>query len=189
VVKPDQQGSSLGVSIVHAPAALTAATDECFRYGAFGLMEQAIAGSEWTLGVLDDETLPVIKIETAGAFFDFSAKYQDDATQYLFEFAEPLAVVAAIIEAGRNACRALGTTGIARTDLRLDSQGLPFVLEVNTVPGLTDHSLVPKAAARVGIAFPELCRRMLDSALQHAPAVTTTHTRRAPRAWPTRQAG
>lgn len=188
-VKPDQQGSSLGVSIVHTPEQLPAAAGECFRYGAFGLIERAIAGSEWTLGVLDDDPLPLIKIETGNAFFDFPAKYQDDATQYLFEFPESLAVVEAIVRAGRDACRALGTVGVARTDLRVDQDGRPCVLEVNTVPGLTDHSLVPKAAARAGINFPDLCRRMLDSALRHAPAVATPRARPAPRAWPTRQAG
>lgn len=188
-VKPDQQGSSLGVSIVQSPDELIDAARECFRYGAFGLIEQAIPGTEWTLAVLDDKPLPLIKIETGNAFFDFSAKYQDDATQYLFDFSEPPAVTDAIIRAGRDACLALGTAGVARTDLRVDSQGQPFVLEVNTVPGFTDHSLVPKAAARAGIPFPDLCRRMLESALQHAPAVDSIHTRRPPRKWIRRQAG
>ena len=188
-IKPDQQGSSLGVSIIHSPGDLLAATAECFRYGPFGLIEKAIAGSEWTLGVIDNECLPVIKIETANTFFDFSAKYEDDATHYLFEFPESPQVVNAITKAGHDACRALGTVGVARADLRVDAQGTPYVLEVNTVPGLTDHSLVPKAAARAGIPFAQLCRRMLESALRHGPAVPASHLRRAPRSWPTRQAG
>jgi D-alanine-D-alanine ligase len=189
VVKPDQQGSSIGVTIVHSPEALTSATDECFRYGPFGIIEQAIPGSEWTLGVLDDDCLPLIKIETDKTFFDFCAKYQDDATRYLLDFDEPSAITNAITQAGHAACRAVGTVGVARVDLRLNPEGQPFVLEVNTVPGFTDHSLVPKAAARAGIPFPELCQRMLESALEHAPAEPVQHLRPAPPTWRARQAG
>lgn len=189
VIKPDQQGSSIGVTIVHSPDTLTAAADECFRYGSFGIIEQAIPGSEWTLGVLDDDCLPLIKIETDKTFFDFCAKYEDDATRYLLDFDEPAAVTAAITAAGQAACRAVGTVGVARVDLRLNPEGRPFVLEVNTVPGFTDHSLVPKAAARAGISFPELCRRMLESALRHAPPAPVQHLRPAPPAWRARQAG
>lgn len=164
-IKPDQQGSSLGVSIVRSAAELAAAAELCFRYGPFGVFEQAIPGTEWTLGVLDDEPLPLIRIETPNLFFDFGAKYQDDATQYVLELSEPQSTTLGITQAGLEACRALGTEGVARVDLRLDEQGRPWVLEVNTVPGLTDHSLVPKAAAKAGLGFASLCRRMLESAL------------------------
>lgn len=189
VVKPDQQGSSIGVTIVHSPDALATATKECFRYGPFGIIEQAIPGSEWTLGVLDEECLPLIKIETDKTFFDFCAKYQDDATRYLLDFDEPTETTDAITQAGLAACRAVGTVGVARVDLRLNPEGRPFVLEVNTVPGFTDHSLVPKAAARAGIPFPELCRQMLESALRHAPAAPVQHLRPGPATWRARQAG
>ena len=188
-VKPDQQGSSLGVSIVHEPDELLQAAEECFRYGAVGLTEQAIPGTEWTLGVLDDDPLPLIKIGTEHTFFDFEAKYEDDATEYRLEFDEPPAIVNAITRAGLDACRALGTCGVARVDLRLDPGGNPFVLEVNTVPGFTDHSLVPKAAAHAGISFPELCQRMLQSALDHAPAKSPAESTPLTPIWPTRQAG
>jgi len=189
VIKPDQQGSSIGVTIVHSPETLTTATKECFRYGPFGIIEQAIPGTEWTLGVLDDECLPLIRIETDNIFFDFSAKYQDETTRYVLDFDEPSTITDAIVRAGHAACRAVGTAGVARVDLRLDPHGQPFVLEVNTVPGFTDHSLVPKAAARIGLSFPELCQRMLESALEHAPAAPVQHFRPAPPAWPARQAG
>lgn len=164
VVKPDQQGSSLGVSLVRGPDELEAAAASCFQYGSCGLIERAIAGSEWTLGLLDNEPLPLIRIGTSHELFDFDAKYADEATIYAFDFDEPAAVVSAIVDAGLRACAALGTAGIARVDLRLDESQRPWVLEVNTVPGMTDHSLVPKAAARAGLSLAELCERAVERA-------------------------
>jgi D-alanine-D-alanine ligase len=169
VVKPDQQGSSLGVSLVADESELDDATEHCFDYGAFGIIERAIAGTEWTQPVLDAQPLPLIHIATPREFFDFDAKYHDDETQYLFEFSQPAAVVQQIASAGTGACAALGTSGLARADLRVDESGKPWVLEVNTVPGLTEHSLVPKAAAQLGLSFTALCEAALQSALmQHA---------------------
>lgn len=158
-VKPDAQGSSLGVTIVQSPLEIPQALANCFSYDPFGLLETAVPGTEWTVGFLDDMALPVIQIETEREFFDFQAKYDDDATRYLFDFNVPDDVVRGIETTARNACTALGTRGLVRVDLRLDRFLRPWVLEVNTVPGLTDHSLVPKAAARMGIAFEELCER------------------------------
>jgi D-alanine-D-alanine ligase len=130
------------------------------------MLETAIVGSEWTVGFLDDLALPLIQIETARTFFDFAAKYSDETTSYQFEFALPTKVVRSIEQAARDACHALGTSGLARVDLRLDRQDRPWVLEVNTVPGLTAHSLVPKAAAQMGIDLGELCERTLVSCLE-----------------------
>ncbi|MEX0701065.1 MAG: D-alanine--D-alanine ligase [Planctomycetales bacterium] len=172
VVKPDAQGSSIGVTIVPSPAALEAAVAECFRFGSFGLIEKAIIGTEWTVGMLDDVLLPACRITSRREFYDYAAKYQDDDTRYEFEFDLPRETVAAIEHAGRDACRALGTRGMARADLRVDEQLRPWVLEVNTIPGLTDHSLVPKAAARIGLSFGDLCERALDSALSPSPRAT-----------------
>ncbi len=168
VVKPDTQGSSLGVSIVRSGQDLPAALARCFHYDAFGLLEQAIAGSEWTVGMLDERALPPIRIETSRAFFDYEAKYADGTTRYLFDSAVPAEQMGRIVETARNACAALGTAGLARVDLIVDQTGVPRVLEVNTVPGLTDHSLVPKAAAHAGVSFNELCQECLQSALRHA---------------------
>ena len=170
VVKPDAQGSSLGVSIVQTPDELPQALARCFHLDRFGVLEAYIAGSEWTVGLLDDETLPLIRIETARPFYDFYAKYEDEATEYLFDFALPAPVVKAIETAGRRAGAALGTRGLARVDLRLDRYNQPWVLELNTIPGFTSHSLVPKAAARMGIGFGELCERAVRTCL--APAVS-----------------
>jgi D-alanine-D-alanine ligase len=173
VVKPDCQGSSLGVNIVRSSDALSAALKQCFRYDSFGVMEAAIAGTEWTLALLDDEPLPLIQIHTPREFFDFTAKYEDPATEYRFEFTECRAAVASLVDVGCRAARTIGTKGLARVDLRLDHEGRPWVLEVNTIPGLTEHSLLPKAAAQAGISLGELCERCLERSL------TAAHTRRS----------
>ncbi len=163
VVKPDRQGSSIGVTIVGSPSELRAAFDCCFRFDREGLIEAAVLGEEWTVGILDDEALPPIRIGTSRSFYDYTAKYDADDTQYLFEGVSP-SLTALLQELSLSACRAIGTRGIARVDLRLDQAGQPQVLEVNTIPGMTDHSLVPKAAARIGISMTSLCERALESA-------------------------
>lgn len=168
VVKPDTQGSSLGVTIVDQAEGLPAALGRCFQYDSFGLLEQAVRGSEWTVGLLDERALPPIRIETERAFFDYAAKYEDDETRYQFESDVPAELVDRVVQAAQSACAAVGTCGLARVDLILDQSHCPQVLEVNTVPGLTDHSLVPKAAARLGMTMAELCQASLSSALQHA---------------------
>lgn len=168
VVKPDTQGSSLGVSIVANESELPSAIARCFQYDTVGLLEQAIEGSEWTVGLIDDTPLPPIRIETARKFFDYAAKYEDDDTRYHLDFDVPAENIGRIIWAARSACAAVGTCGLARVDLMLDKLGRPHVLEINTVPGMTDHSLVPKAAARVGFSFPQLCQECLKSALSRA---------------------
>jgi len=168
VVKPDAQGSSLGVSIVNAPEELPQALARCFHYDSFGILESAIKGSEWTVTLVDDQILPLIQIETPNDFFDYDAKYVEDSTQYLFEFDLPTNVIQSILKTGANACKALGTQGIVRVDLLLDRFQKPWVLEVNTIPGFTDHSLVPKAAVQAGIDFGALCEGVLLKCLTKA---------------------
>lgn len=179
VIKPDTQGSSLGVSIVQSAAELLAAIPKTFALDTFGILERAIVGSEWTVGILDDCILPPIQIATDRQFFDFHAKYQDDATGYRFEFDVTSDVVRRVELAAQNACRAVGTRGLARVDIMLDRQLQPWVLEVNTIPGLTDHSLVPKAAARLGWSFGELCERAIFSSLKNPTLATRRITDRA----------
>jgi D-alanine-D-alanine ligase len=161
VVKPDTQGSSIGVTVIDRLEQVEQAAAACFRYDSFGLMETAIRGTEWTVAVLDRHVLPAIQIETPHAWFDYVAKYHSGATQYRFDYTVPPATVRQIEAAGLAACQVLGTRGLARVDLRVDEDGQPWVLEVNTVPGLTDHSLAPKAAARSGISFADLCEQMI----------------------------
>lgn len=165
VIKPDSQGSSLGVTIVRSANDVGAALKHCFQFDSFAVVERAILGTEWTVGMLDNLVLPPILIETEREFFDWKAKYEDDDTRYLFETDTPAAIVERIADAAKNACRALGTQGMARVDLRLDESMQPWVLEVNTIPGYTSHSLVPKAAARMGIEFGELCERAIQSCM------------------------
>jgi D-alanine-D-alanine ligase len=169
VVKPDSQGSSLGVTIVRREEDLAAALTHCFHYDSFGIVEQFIAGTEWTVGILDDLVLPPIQIATSREFFDYHAKYEDDATEYHFETPTPRALLTQIKETSADACRALQTRGLARVDLRIDEHQQPWVLEINTIPGLTDHSLVPKAAAKVGIDFAEFCERTIVAAFSGRP--------------------
>lgn len=168
VVKPDAQGSSIGVTIVRNEADLGEAIGNCLAVSETGLIEKAIEGSEWTLGVIDDDPLPLIQISTDRGFFDFTAKYEDDGTGYHFDADTDPATVSRIEAAGLAACRALGTSGIARADIMLDSDGNPWVLEVNTIPGMTDHSLVPKAAERIGLSLGELCDIVLARTLAQA---------------------
>jgi D-alanine-D-alanine ligase len=168
-VKPDSQGSSLGVSVVQSPDELAEALPRCFHLEAFGLLESAVLGSEWTVGIFDDLMLPLIQVVPGRPFYDYHAKYADDSTQYLFDFDVPSDVVSSISQAARNAYDALKLRGVARIDLVLDRFNRPWVLEANSVPGLTSHSLVPKAAARIGISMGELCEQMLRRSLNTAP--------------------
>ncbi len=166
VMKPDASGSSLGVSFVNEPGQLQAAAERCFEQGSFGLLEQAVAGTEWTLAVVDGERLPLIRIEPRQTFYDFAAKYEDGETGYCLDPDVSPELMRTIEEVGAAACRAVGTRGIARADLRVDAALKPWVLEVNTIPGLTDHSLVPKAADRHGWSLGELCERAVRSCLR-----------------------
>jgi D-alanine-D-alanine ligase len=153
--------------MVESSQELVDAVAACFQYGAFGIIERAVTGGgEWTLGVVDGDPLPLMKITPRNEFFDFSSKYLDDQTGYTFDVQEPESVTNQIIDAGLSACGSLGTDGVARVDLLVDDAGLPWALEVNTVPGMTDHSLVPKAAVRAGITLPQLCDREVRSALR-----------------------
>jgi D-alanine-D-alanine ligase len=165
VVKPNSQGSSIGVSIVRSESELLEAAANCFRFDHEGLCERAIFGTEWTLGIIDDVPLPLIQIGTDHGFFDFDAKYRDDSTIYDFAPEISEAVRQQLTETGLAASRALGCRGVSRVDMLFSDDG-PTVLEVNTIPGMTDHSLVPKAAARIGLDMGQLCEVLLDRALK-----------------------
>lgn len=169
VIKPDAQGSSLGVSIVRGPEELDTALLRCFEFDQRGLMEPFIAGTEWTVGLMNEEVLPPICIETTRGFFDYQAKYEDNETRYLFQTDWPESRIRHLKEVALATCRAIGTRGLVRVDFRADTALQPWVLEVNTIPGLTDHSLVPKAAAQAGIDFPELCERMVRDCYRQRP--------------------
>ena len=168
VVKPDAQGSTIGVTIVREPGQLTAAFELAFKYDSMAVVESYIAGREITVAVLGGETLPVIEIVTPGGFYDYQAKYTDPQTEYRFEIPIKQQTYAEIERIAAEVYRALGCRGVARVDIRLDEQERPWVLELNTIPGMTDHSLVPKAAARAGVDFVALCDRLVKDAVAAA---------------------
>jgi D-alanine-D-alanine ligase len=174
VVKPEAQGSSLGVSIVRSPEELPAAADLSFRYGDRALLESFVRGTEWTVPMWDDQPLPVIQIVPQSEVFDYRAKYLDESTCYRLDPPAPPEVIERIRQAGRRAAAAVGAIGLSRTDIRLSEEGTPWVLEVNTSPGMTDHSLVPKSAERYGLTLGELCEQDCRRAIARRGA----HTRR-----------
>jgi D-alanine-D-alanine ligase len=164
IVKPSCEGSSVGVSRVFNDADLDAAVELAARYPGELLMEQLIVGGEFTVGILGDLALPSIRIVPAGEYYDYHAKYQAEDTQYLcpgLEGSDEDAIRALSLAA----FRAAGCTGWGRVDVMRDAAGNNYLLEVNTAPGMTSHSLVPKAARQVGISFEDLCWLVLETSL------------------------
>ncbi|TNJ35514.1 D-alanine--D-alanine ligase [Arenimonas terrae] len=168
IVKPSSEGSSVGVSRVFNDADLDAAVELAARYPGELLMEQLIVGGEYTVGILGDVALPTIRIVPAGEYYDYHAKYLAEDTQYLCPGLEDAAAERAMQALALAAFRAAGCTGWGRVDVMRDKAGNNYLLEVNTAPGMTSHSLVPKAARQVGIDFEDLCWRVLETSLEAA---------------------
>jgi len=164
MVKPASEGSSIGMSKVRSAAALDEAYALAANYDRVVLAEKFIRGTELTVGILGEQVLPIIKLETPRDFYDYQAKYVADDTRYIIPCGLPGKKERAIQALCMRAFRTLGCTGWGRVDLMLDRRGRPYLLEVNTAPGMTDHSLVPMAARAVGIAYEELCVRILEGA-------------------------
>jgi D-alanine-D-alanine ligase len=162
IVKPSLEGSSVGVSRVFNPNQLPAAVALAERYAGELLMEALIEGGEYTVGILDGEALPTIRIVPPGDYYDYDAKYVSDATQYLCPGLDG-AAEAEMRALALAAFDAAGASGWGRVDLMRDADGGNWLLEVNTTPGMTGHSLVPKAARVAGIEFDELVLRILAS--------------------------
>jgi len=169
MVKPANEGSSIGMSKVRRAEDLAAAYALAARYDAIVIAEQFIEGIELTAGVLGRDPLPVIRLETARDFYDYEAKYVSDDTRYILPCGLDDAAERTLQAGVLRAFDALGCRGWGRVDLMMDRAGRPYFLEVNTSPGMTDHSLVPMAARHAGVPFDELCVRILASArLEHA---------------------
>jgi D-alanine-D-alanine ligase len=164
MVKPAREGSSLGMSKVTAIEKLQPAFELAARYDPIVIAERFVAGIELTAGILGDEALPLIRLETPRTFYDYQAKYFADDTRYLCPCGLTQAQERAVQEQALVAFRLLGCSGWGRVDLMLPASGAPAFLEVNTVPGMTDHSLVPMAARAHGLSFEELVLRILESA-------------------------
>ncbi|WP_215800376.1 D-alanine--D-alanine ligase [Pantoea dispersa] len=163
-VKPSCEGSSVGISRVNQAEALPAALQEAFRHDDDVLVEAFLSGAEYTVGIVGDEILPSIRIQTASEFYDYEAKYISDDTQYFCPSglsAEKEAELQTLVLA---AWRALGCSGWGRVDVMVDGDGNFQLLEVNTSPGMTSHSLVPMAAKQAGYSFPQLVARILELA-------------------------
>jgi D-alanine-D-alanine ligase len=168
IVKPSRGGSSLGLTRVERADELIAAYREAGRHPGAVFAEQWIVGREYTVAILGNEPLPVIQIQTPGQFYDYHAKYEADTTRYL---CPPPLESHALIELqtlALSAFAAIDGYGWGRVDLLQDAHGENYLIEVNTVPGMTGHSLVPKAAAQAGIDFDELCLRILDTSFHNA---------------------
>ena len=168
IVKPPHEGSSIGITKVDVADGLPAAWEQAARYDTGVLVEQWIEGGEYTAGILGDEVLPLIRLETPNTFYDYAAKYETDTTNYLIPCGLEAGQEADLQALSLAAYRAVGASGWGRVDFMLDASAQPWFIEVNTVPGLTDHSLVPMAAKAAGIDFPRLVCRILDTSLEPA---------------------
>jgi D-alanine-D-alanine ligase len=164
MVKPVCEGSSLGMSKVREAGALEEAYALAVNYDRVVMAEKFIQGTELTIGILGDEVLPIIKLETPRDFYDYQAKYIADDTRYILPCGLPPARERELQALSREAFAALGCRGWGRVDLMLDAAGAPYLLEVNTAPGMTDHSLVPMAARALGLSYEDLCLRILEAA-------------------------
>lgn len=163
-VKPAHEGSSIGISKVKARGELKAAYAEAAKYDSLVIAERGVMGGEYTVGILGDQALPIIKIEPASEWYDYEAKYNRDDTRYLCPCGLPEAKEMEIRKGALEAFRILGGRGWGRVDFLMDEDGNHYFLEVNTAPGMTDHSLVPMAARVNGMEYPALVRRVLEMA-------------------------
>lgn len=169
VVKPALEGSSVGVAIVRDADEWLPAWRAASACRGEVLVERFVAGREMTVGVFDGEPMGIIEVEAAETFYDYEAKYVRGDTRYSTPKLEPR-LADAIVAAATDAYRALGCRGVARVDVLLDADDRPWVLEANTVPGMTETSLVPKLAAANGVAFDRFVLQMLDAATTDADA-------------------
>lgn len=164
VVKPANEGSSVGVSVVFEKEELAAALEEAAKHRGPVLVEEYIAGSEIFVGVLGDSTLGTIEVRPAKGFYDYEAKYERNDTQYLIPAPIEEGLSEGLQKLALDAHRALGCRSYSRVDIRVRENGEAYVLEVNTLPGMTGQSLMPKLAKHAGISYPQLCERILEMA-------------------------
>jgi len=165
ILKPAGQGSSVGMSKVFEQADLSEAVDLALRYGGIAIAETCIVGDEFTVGVLQGEALPSIRIVTPRVFYDYRAKYESDRTEYHCPGTADAETEALYARLATAAFNEVGCTGWGRVDFMTGDDGKPQVLEVNTIPGMTSHSLVPMAAKQAGMDFEELCWRILETSI------------------------
>lgn len=180
VIKPASQGSSIGVEIVKEENQLDEALANAFKYSRDILVEEFIGGKELTVSMMQKDgevvALPVIHIAPHSGTYDYHSKYTKGATEYICPADLDEETTKKVQEISKQAYEVLGCSGVARADVMLDESGNGYVLEINTVPGMTATSLVPKAAAAAGISFPELCNIILQSASVNNKGYVTTNS-------------
>lgn len=165
MVKPALEGSSIGMTRVEEPEQMRGAYETAAQFSGAVIAERWIDGGEYTVTILGDEALPVIKLETPNAFYDYEAKYQSDQTRYLCPCGLDAEQEGQLQRLALSAFRAVGARGWGRVDILCSEDGKPWVIELNTVPGMTDHSLVPMAAKAVGMNFDQLVYAILAQTL------------------------
>lgn len=170
VLKPLRQGSSVGLQFVEHKDNWSKALAEALRHDTEVLMEERITGRETTVGILGDKILPLVEVKVKSGNFDYKNKYTPGATETFCPAAFDEAATKRIQEAALGAFKAIGGRDYARVDVMVRANGKPVVLEVNTLPGMTELSLFPKAAGVAGIDYPELCQRMVELALRRGVA-------------------
>lgn len=165
VIKPTNEGSSIGVSMLSRENDVASAFAEAHRYGPV-LVEQYMSGDEVTAAIVGDKVLPLISMKAAGQFYDYHAKYFAEDTQYVCPAALDEATTSGIQQMAMSSYKALDCRGWARVDFMLDAKGEPYFIECNTAPGMTAHSLVPMAAKEAGMSFDALCLQILSETLK-----------------------
>jgi len=166
VVKPVSEGSSIGVNIVKDKGQLDEALREGFSYGKEIIIEKYIEGREIQIGILNDQALGGVEVKTTLEFYSYQAKYDTGFTEYILPPQIEESAYAKAKDVALSANRALGCSGATRVDLRMDKNGNPYVLEVNTIPGMTETSLLPKIAKEAGFDFPSLVEEILKHAIE-----------------------
>jgi len=164
VIKPIRQGSSVGVSIVSTPQEAIEIARETYREFGDCMIEQFMPGREVTVGILNGQALPIIEVRVKSGFYDYHAKYLDEQTEYLFDTVTDTAIAANISRTAIDCFNALGCRHFARVDYLLGNDQIAYVLEANTIPGFTSHSLLPKAAAKAGLSMSDLCSNIVEAA-------------------------
>ncbi|MGE4488042.1 MAG: D-alanine--D-alanine ligase [Kiritimatiellales bacterium] len=163
-VKPPRQGSSVGCSLVFDKSEWPLALADAWQYDDQIMVQRFIPGREFTVGVVEEIVLPVVEIVTDGGWYDYTAKYKTDSTRYVVPAELDKKNTERMQALALKTFKALGARGFGRVDFRMTPEGELFVLELNTIPGFTSHSLLPKAAAAAGIGFSELCDRIMQTA-------------------------
>ena len=177
ILKPAGQGSSVGMSKVFDASDLDAAADLALQFGEPAIAEACVVGKEMTVGVLQGRALPTIRIETPRVFYDYHAKYESSETRYICPGTASADEEQRYLDLAIAAFDAVGASGWGRVDFMTGADDEPQILEINTVPGMTSHSLVPMAAREAGIDFEELCWRVLETSVASATQAAATDTR------------